>query len=170
MANARESTDLETFLAALPADDAAQARVAAARIDALERQIGPPGWIEHNLIWLAVASLALFVIGVTGLIGIFAWGRAFFGLGGVTLMVSAFPALMLAYLFSVRGRTGLDHEKMALNEQHFLPHAGLYLGAPQEPGRSGPGKVVRVDRPQAGEPTLRERIEAQHHAASTRKW
>jgi hypothetical protein len=165
MRNTAESTDLESFLAALPEEDAAQARVAAARIDALERQIGPPGWIERNLIWLAVASLVLFGLGVTGLIGVFAWGRDTFGLGGVTLMVSAFPALMFAYLFSVRGQTRFDHAKMALNERHFLPYGGLYFGA-----SSGAGKVVRVDPPQAGEPTLRERIEAQHDAAAKRKW
>jgi len=165
MKKTRESTDLETFLASLPESEAAEARVAAARIDALENRVGPPNWIERNLIRLAVVTLVLFVIGVTGLIGVFAWGRETLGLGGVTLMVSAFPVLVFAYLFSVRGQTRFDHAKMALNERHFLPHGGLYFGT-----ASGAGKVVRVDPPKSGEPTLRERIEAQHHAASTRKW
>ncbi|HUS53260.1 MAG TPA: hypothetical protein VMY41_04545 [Thermohalobaculum sp.] len=165
MKNTRESTDLETFLASLPDAEAAEARVAAARIDALENLVGPPNWIERNLVLLAVVTLGLFVTGVTGLIGVFAWGRETLGLGGVTLMVSAFPTLVFAYLFSVRGQTRFDHAKMALNERHFLPHGGLYFGTP-----SGSGKVVRVDPPKTGEPTLREQIEAQHHAASTRKW
>jgi hypothetical protein len=149
----------------LPDQDAAEARLAAARIDALERRIGPPRWIERNLIWLAVLALMLFVAGISALIGVFAWGRDTFGLGGVTLMVSAFPALMFAYLISVRGQTRFDHEKMALNERHFLPHGGLYLGSPQ-----GPGKVVRADRWQAAEPNLRDRVEARHDAAAKRKW
>jgi hypothetical protein len=54
---------------------------------------------------------------------------------------------------------------MELNERHFLPHAGLYLGAPR-----GPGRVVRVDRKQPGELNLRDRVEAQHRAAARREW
>lgn len=165
MGRAASTTDLETFLAALPDEDAAEARVAAERIDALERQIGPPGWIERNLMWLAAAALVLFGLGVGGLVGVFASGRETIGLGGVTLMVSAFPALMLAYLLSVRRQTRLDHEKMALNERFFLPHGGLYFG-----DAAGAGKVVRVDLPKGTEPNLRERIEAQYHAAAKRKW
>ncbi len=38
-----ESLDLEEFLAGLAEEDGAEARVAAARIDALEREVGPPG-------------------------------------------------------------------------------------------------------------------------------
>jgi hypothetical protein len=164
-ATARESTDLETFLAALPVEEAAEAKVAAARIDALENRIGPPNWIERNLIWLVAVTFVLFLLGVSGLIGVFAWGRDTFGLGGVTLMVSAFPVLMFAYLLSVRGQTRFDHAKMALNERHFLPHGGLYFGT-----SSGTGMVVRVDQPCKDEPNLRERAEAQYDAATRRKW
>ena len=134
-----ETLSLEDFLAGLAAEDAARVRVAAARIDELEREVGPPGWIENNLVHLALAALALFGLGVAGLIGVPGWVRAMFGLGGVTLMVAAFPALVLAYLWSVRGRTGADYEKMELNEKHFLPHGGYYFGAP-----AGVGKVVRA--------------------------
>jgi hypothetical protein len=165
MRKTRESTDLETFLASLPESEAAEARVAAARIDALEKQIGPPNWIERNLIRLTVVTLVLFVAGVTALIGVFAWGRDTLGLGGVTLMVSAFPALVFAYLISVRGQTQHDHAKMELNQRHFLPHGGLYFGT-----TSGAGKVVRVDPPKTGESNLRERAEAQHSAAMRQKW
>ena len=160
-----ESLDLEAFLAGLPDEDADHARATAARIDALERAIGPPGWIERNLIPLAALALVLFVIGAGGLFGVFGWGRAVFGLAGVALMVGAFPALMLAYLLSVRRRTGADHEKMALNEKHFLPHGGLYFGA-----AGGDGKVVPVDPPEKPEMTLRERTLAQHKAATKRQW
>ena len=159
-----ETLTLEAFLAGLAEEDAAQARVAAARIDALEREVGPPGWIERNLTWLVAAALVLFAIGAGGLFGIFGRGRAVFGLGGVTLMVAAFPALMLGYLLSVRGRTRADHETMVLNESHFLPHGGLYFGA-----ADGLGKVVRVDW-KPGEKNLREQVQARYDAAIKRQW
>jgi hypothetical protein len=159
-----ETLTLEEFLAGLAEEDAAAARVAAARIDALECEVGPPGWIERNLVWLALAALALFVLGVGGLIGVLGWVRAMFGLGGVTLMVAAFPALMLAYLWAVRGRTRADHEKMELNKIHFLPHGGLYFGA-----ANGGGKVVRVHL-QPVDMNLREQVEARHAAAMRRRW
>ena len=71
-----ETLTLEAFLAGLAEEDAAQARVAAARIDALEREVGPPGWIERNLTWLVAAALVLFAIGAGGLFGIFGWGAS----------------------------------------------------------------------------------------------
>jgi hypothetical protein len=165
MTEVGKSVTLEEFLDGLAEEDAAAVRIAAARIDALEREVGPPGWIERNLVVLVVAALVLFAVGAGGLFGVFGWGRAVFGLGGVALMVGAFPALMLAYMLSVRGRTGVDHEKMALNEEHFLPHGGLYFGA-----AGGGGKVVRVDPPKMREMNLRERTLAQHKAATKRQW
>ena len=159
-----EALGLEDFLAWLGPEDAAAARVAAERIDALEREIGPPGWIERNLIWLVPAALVLFAIGAGGLFGIFGWGRAVFGLGGVTLLVAAFPALMLGYLLSVRGRTRADHEKMELNEKYFLPHGGYYFGA-----SAGLRMVVRV-RPKSGEKNLREQVQARYDAATKSRW
>ncbi len=165
MAERRESIDLEAFLAVLPDAEAAAARAAAARIDALEKSIGPPGWIERNLIPLAVIALALFVLGVAGLLGSFDWGRAAFGLGGVTLMVSVFPILVVAYLWSVRGRTEVDQEKMDLNDRHFLPHGGLYFGA-----SDGDGKVLQVYRPEPDEPDLRQRTHRLYQTATKRRW
>ncbi len=159
-----EELELEEFLAWLTPEEAAEAKVAAARIDALERAIGPPGWIERNMAPLAVAALVLFAIGAGGLFGIFGWGRAIFGLAGVTLMVAAFPALMLAYLLLVSGRSRADYEKMELNEKHFLPHGGYYFGAPD-----GGGTVVRAER-QSGEMNLREQVQARHDAAMKRRW
>ncbi len=159
-----ETLGLEAFHAGLAEEDAAAARVAAARIDALEREIGPPGWIERYLVRLALAALVLFGLGVAGLIGVPGWVRASFGLGGVTLMVAVFPALVLAYLWSVRGRTAADYEKMALNEKHFLPHGGYYFGAP-----NGGGKVARA-HPKSGEKNLREQVQARYDAATKRRW
>ena len=159
-----ETLTLEAFLAGLAEEDAARARVAAARIDALEREVGPPGWIERNLMRLALAALVLFLLGVGGLIGVLGWVRAVFGLGGVTLMVAAFPALMLAYLWSVRRRTGADYDKMELNEKHFLPHGGYYFGA-----SAGVGTVVRA-QPKSGEKNLREQVQARYEAATKRRW
>jgi hypothetical protein len=164
-----ETMGLEDFLAGLGPEDAAAARVAAARIDALEREIGPPGWIERNLVRLALGSGVLFVLGVGGLIGVPGWVRAMFGLGGVTLMVAAFPALMMAYLWSVRGRTAADHEKMTLNERHFLPHGGMYFGAAPADSGSGGGKIVQVDW-KPGEKTLRDQVQARYDAATKRRW
>ncbi|MFQ5567715.1 MAG: hypothetical protein ACE5EU_15290, partial [Paracoccaceae bacterium] len=130
----------------------------------LERGIGPPGWIERHLAPLAVAALVLFGLGVAGLIGVPGWLRAVFGLGGVMLMVAAVPALVLAYMWSVRGRTRVDHEKMDLNEKHFLPHGGFYFGAP-----NGGGKVVRAP-PKSGEKNLREQVQSRYDEANKRHW
>ncbi len=159
-----ETLNLEEFLAGLAEEERAQARAAAARIDALEREIVPPGWIERNLMRLALAALVLFALGVGGLIGVLGWVRAMFGLGGVTLMVAGFPALMLAYVWAVRGRTRADYEKMTLNEKHFLPHGGIYFGAANEGG-----KVVRIDW-KPGEKNLREQVQARYDAATKRRW
>jgi hypothetical protein len=159
MADTPEKMGLETFLAALPEQDAVEARVAAARIDSLEREIGPPGWIERNMWPLAGGAFLLFILGMVFLIGIFAWGRTVLGLGGVVLLICAFPALMLAYLWSVRGRTAADHEKMALNEKYFLPHQGIYFGG---------GTVVRVNWTKR-ELNLREQVEARHAEVTKRR-
>ena len=65
---------------------------------------------------------------------------------------------------SERRRSGLDHEKMALNEQHFLPHGGFYFGAPD-----GGGKVVRAQI-KSGEKNLREQVQSRYDEANKRHW
>ncbi len=161
----RPMVPLEAFLAELPEDDAAEARAAAARIDALEREVGPPGWLERHLVPLGLGALVLFTIGVLTLLGHMAGLRSFLGLAAVVPLVAAFPLLVLAYVWSVRGRTRLDRQKMELNERHFLPHGGLYFGA-----RNGEGKVMRVEvRPEA-EPNLRERTEALYGEVTKRRF
>ena len=158
---------LEAFLAALDDNAAEEARAAAGQIDALERTVGPPSWLERNLISLALIAMALFLAGTGALIGLLPWLRSVIGLSGVTLLVAVFPGLVLAYLISVKGRTAIDNKKMALNDKHFLPHGGVYFSAA---GEGEPGIVVRVDPPAKGEPTLRERVEAQYDAATKRRW
>ena len=161
----RETIPLEAFLAELPEPEAEEARVAARQIDALEREIGAPGWLERHLVGLGLGTLLLFTAGVvllvlraTGLVG-------FAGLELVVPLLAAFPALVLAYLWSVRGRTRLDREKMELNDRHFLPHGGAYFGA-----RDGHRRVMRVEPPREDAPTLKEKAERLHAEATRRRW
>ena len=167
MSAPRETVPLEVFLAELDPEAATAARTAAARMDALERQVGPPSWLERNLISLGLIALALFVAGAGALIGILPWLRSVIGLGGITALVMLFPGLMVAYLVSVRGRTAIDNEKMALNDRHFIPHGGFYFAAPRD---GGTAMVVRVDRPEKHEPTLRDKVQAQYDSATKRRW
>lgn len=161
----RPTVPLEAFLSRLPTEEAAEARAAAGQIDALERRIGPPGWFERNLVGFGLGALVLFTAGLV-LLALRASGLIHFaGPDLVVPLLAAFPALVLAYLWSVRGRTRLDHEKMALNERHFLPHGGAYFGA-----REGRRTVTRVtppgqDAPEDA-PTLKERTEALHARAT----
>lgn len=155
---------LETFLLELPEAEAAGVRTAAARIDEIERRIGPPNWIERNLSTLVIATLALFTLGVAAFAGLAAGLGGLFGLGGIVLLLAAFPLLVLVYAWSVRGRTALDGEKMALNHEHFLPRRALYFGA-----RQGGGKVIRIEVDPLG-PNLRQRTEALYRASINRRW
>lgn len=161
----RQTLGLEEFLAGLPEEAAAEARAAAARIDALEQQIGPPGWIERNLLTLSVGALGLFALGIAGLVCVLSGLQIGIGLAWIVLLVSVFPAVVLAYLLEVRGRTRLDDAKMALNKRHFLPHGGLYFGA-----LDGGGRVLRIEPPAKGEPDLRQRTQTQYEAATKRRW
>jgi len=161
----QQSVPLEQFLAGLPEDASAQARAAAAEIDALEREIGPPKWIERHLIPLSIGALVLFGVGLATFAGLLGGLRELIGLGGIVLLLAAFPAVMLAYLLAVRGHTRIDDAKMALNQAHFLPHGGAYFGAP-----SGGGRVLLVERRKDEEPDLRAKVHAQYEAATKRRW
>lgn len=161
----RDTIPLEAFLAVLPESEAAEVRAAAHRIDALEREIGPPNWLEQNLVGFGLGTLMLFTAGLA-LLALRAAGLiAFVGLGMVMPLLAAFPALVLAYLWSVRGRTRLDREKMDLNDRHFLPHGAVYFG-----DEDGNRLVMRVEPPAEGPPTLRERTERLHAQATRRRW
>lgn len=156
---------LEAFLARLPEDAAAEARAAARKIDALEREIGPPRWLERNLVGFGLGALLLFTLGILLLAGRAAGLLRFVELFVVVPLLAVFPALVLAYLWSVRGRTRLDHEKMGLNERYFLPHGGVYFGT-----RDGTRKVIRVEPRAEDAPTLREKAEKLHAEATKRRW
>ena len=159
-----DETELESFLAALPPGTAEELRAAAERIDALEAGVGPPGWIERHLRPLILAALALFALGLA-LVLLGATGR-----GGpallflAVLLLAAFPALAFAYLWSVRRRSAIDREKIALNERHFLPRGAVYYGP-----RAGRRMVLRV-APREDTPTLRERTERLHAEVTRRRW
>ena len=166
VASTRDSVDLETFILELPSGERDEVRAAAERIDDLEREVGQPGWLEENFFKLTIAALILFALGIAGLIGALAGLRGAIGLGGVVLLLAAFPTLVFAYLWSVRGRTRIDDAKMRLNERHFLPHGGVYFG-----GRSGKREVMRVEPPGEDKPDLRERTRRLYAAATTtRRW
>lgn len=161
----RETIPLEAFLAELPEPEAEETRKAARQIDMLEREIGAPGWLERNLMILGLGTLLLFTAGVVLLILRAAGLIGFIGFGLVVPLLAAFPALVLAYLWSVRGRTRVDREKMELNDRHFLPHGGAYFAA-----RDGTRRVMRVEPRREDEPTLRERAERLHADATRRRW
>lgn len=165
---ARETVPLEAFLTELPDEAAAEARAAAARIDALERQVGPPGWLERHLFRLAGGALVAFAIGLGLLLGRAAGHAGLPGAGVIVPLLGAPPGLALAYLWSVRGRARLDRAKMDLNEAHFLPHGGLYFGG--EGGEDGGDRVLRVAPPKPERPNLRERTERLHAEATRRRW
>ena len=166
MAETEHIVSLDAFLARLTDEDAAELRALAAQIDALEREVGPPNWIERNILWLGAAALALFGLGLAAFIGGFTGMMTAVGLGGVVLMVAGFPALIFAYLLSVRSHTRIDDRKMELNEKHFLPRGGVYFGAAH-----GDGKVLLVAPPaEKGEPDLRSKVHAQYKAATKWKW
>lgn len=164
-AGAQQSIPLEAFLAVLPAEEAAEARRAANEIDALEREIGPPGWLERHLAGLGLIALLLFTAGVLLLAGLAAGVLRGIGFVIVVPLIAVFPALMLAYVWSVRGRTRLDRQKMELNEHHFLPRGGVYFGE-----RDGERLIMRVKPPEKSAPNLRERAEALHAEATRRRW
>ena len=155
---------LDDFLAGFAAEEAATLRRAAERIDAIEREIGPPGWIERHLGRLMLGAFGLFMLGVILLFRLAVSGGGFLWLTAVVLLLAAFPALSFAYLWSVRRRTAADHEKMALNERHFLPRGAVYFGP-----RDGQRVVLRVSIGKDA-PTLKERTERLHAEATRRRW
>lgn len=165
MAAARKTVDLATFLSGLPEADRSELAAVAARIEALEREVGAPGWIERHLIMLGLAALVLFALGLAAIAGVVAGLGETIGLGGAVLMLAAFPALVLAYLLAARGRTRVDDAKQVLNERHFVPRGGVYFGA-----TGGAGKVLLVDPSGPKEMNLRERTQAQYEAATKRRW
>lgn len=133
-----EKTDLAGFVAKLPADEAARAKVAAVKIDELERATRHLHGVErHYLPWLILA-IALFVAAimiVTGSNELFGLARRLIGVLGLTAMAAALPVLGMIYTYHVRERTKADRAKLELNREHFVSRGGYYF--PASDARSG---------------------------------
>ena len=144
--------DLDSFLAGLPADKAAQLRVQAERIDALERHALPVRGVEQKLWRPFLVSLAMFA---TGLVLFLASGRhlnvvrQLIGEIGLCILLGALPGLAIYYTYRVRWRTKADMAAFNVNRDHFLPHGVIYFSAP-EPG--GAPSIVPVDAAKAYKP------------------
>ncbi len=163
---ANRSMSLEAFLENLPQEEAANARVAAARMDELERSIDGLRDIEHRFMPYAIFSGVLFIIATVTVFGmhpVLGEARRIMGEVGLAAMLGALPALVIVYGFRVRERTRADSATLKLNNAHFLPHGGLYFPAstPDEAAR-----VVLVDK--SSEPS--RRITKYDHIRPGRIW
>ncbi|GBE42649.1 MAG TPA: hypothetical protein ENH05_07740 [Rhizobiales bacterium] len=126
----RKNIDLETFLESLPAEGAANARAAAARIDELERAAQRIGRSERRYIFLfAGAGLLGLAAAVMTFGGYHLFGKGNMTLGDVVVlaMAGAFPILILVYSLRMRERTKIDSEKFKIIETFFLPFDGIYF-------------------------------------------
>lgn len=130
----RERVDLETFLAGLSEESAAEARAAAARIDDLARTGNALEGVERRFMPAAMISGLAFLVGI----------YLFLVPGTAPRLVTiaclaALPLTALFYTIRVRPRTAADRDAEHLNVQYFLPNGGLYFAA-----GPGPACVVRV--------------------------
>ncbi len=135
-----ERIELDEFLGGLSDEAAAQARVAAAKIDRLEQTTDAYRGVEAKYTAPFLVSVILFVAAIVLLFdvgGLFADMRNILGGLGLTAMAAALPISAVVYVFHVRGRTRADREKMDLNRAHFIPHGGIYFSR----GDSGDGTV-----------------------------
>ena len=141
---------LEDFLARLPEEEAATARVASHEIDRLARTGDGMEHLDLRYRRLLLLSGLAFVAGLL----IFPTG---FGISRWLAMpfLAMMPVVMMVHAWHVRPRTQADHQAQKLNEAHFLPHGGLYF-APGERAAC----VVLVDYkpppPPEPEPSLAE--------------
>lgn len=129
-----ERTSLDAFVDGLDDEAAADARVAAARIDDLAHAGIAVAGIERRFAPWAILGAAGFVAGFI----------LFFqpGLVPRTLIMALLAILPLVcgiYAWKVRHRTRADNEAEALNKSYFLPHGGIYF-----PPGDRPACVMRV--------------------------
>lgn len=130
-----EKISLSDFAVRLPAEEAADARAAAAKIDDLAR-------VGHAVEGIEQRFKPFFILGgVCMLVGL----TLFFTPGLLnrwTLvgLLSVLPVVAVAYAWRVRDRTAADNQINELNKSHFLPHGGLYF-----PAGDGPACVIPVD-------------------------
>jgi hypothetical protein len=145
---AGERVPLETFLAGLDENPAAEARVAAAEIDRLALVGDRMEGIERRYLPWGLSAAALFVVGLWLLVD----PRIAPGWLPLALLLSALPAVGLHYASAVGPRTRADRAAEKLNRAHFLPHGGLYF-----PPGERPAAVVRVRwTPPEPEPPISE--------------
>ncbi len=135
----RKNIDLETFLDSLPAEGAAKARAAAARVDELERAAQRIGKSDSRFVMLfAGAGLLGLAAAIMTFGGYRLFGEGYMALGEVAVlaMAGAFPALILVYSVRMRERTKIDQQKFEIIETFFLPFDGIYFppGPEQEAG------------------------------------
>lgn len=142
----RRQVDLETFLADLPAESAAKAKAAAARIDELEHAAQRIGQSDTAYMRLLAISGVLFLIAA----GMLFSGQDMFADGTpqlsdivVLVMAGALPVMVFVYCFKMNERTKIDRIKFQIIEDCFLPYDAIYL--PPGPDRES-GMVAIADR------------------------
>ena len=134
-----ERVSLVDFLSGLDDAAAAEARVAAARIDELARTGNAMEGVERRYLPWAIVGAILFVAGIV----------LFFMPGTVPRIVTiaciaALPVVAVTYGLHVMPRSRADAAAEDLNLRHFLPHGGIYFAAGDRPAC-----VVRVPPQQA---------------------
>jgi len=132
----RRQIKLETFLKDLPAETAAKAKAAAARIDELEHAASRIGASDKTYMRLFLLFGIMFIVAVGFLVSgteMFVKGQPHLLDVIVLLMAGALPALVLVYALKMNERTRIDREKFEIIENYFMPHNAIYF--PPEPGR-----------------------------------
>lgn len=132
---------LADFLARLDDVSAAEARVAAARIDELSRIGNSMEGVERQFLWPAAVAALAFLAGlwfllVPGTVSPFV----------TVICLGALPATVVIYGLRVMSRTQADRAAEDLNRRHFLPHGGIYFAE-----GLNPACVVRVEAQNAGD-------------------
>ncbi|MEM1307660.1 MAG: hypothetical protein AAGG99_09050, partial [Pseudomonadota bacterium] len=127
----------------LAAEQAGPARVAAHRMDQLERSIDDVRDIEGRYSWVGWLAGALFIAASAVVLFPGETMAPVFGLLGpliLTAMSVGLGLVIIIYGAVVRRRSEADAEKQALNREHFVPHDAYYF-PPEQIGTRG--RVVR---------------------------
>jgi hypothetical protein len=147
-----ERVPLASFLERLEEEAARQAQAAAMEIDGLEGRAQGVRGIERQLEPYFYVALLGFVMGFARLIG---GENVLFGLLywidglAIAFLMAGLPILGFYYAFRVRWRTVADARSFDLNQQHFMPHGGIYFPAGEE---GEPAAVILVDPDQGWKP------------------
>lgn len=134
---------LDEFLASIDPELAASARVAAVRMDDLERSIDQVRDIEVRYWWVAAIAACLFLLGTIVVLVPGQYTAPIYAILGpflITIMICSLGIVGLVYGYLVRDRSNVDDEKFELNREHFVPHNAYYF--PSEIPDAA-GRVVR---------------------------